>query len=344
MSKAALGSSSKEFLGHLHAFRAIAILYIVAGHALDAFSWDSAPLLGKTIRVFCGNGSSLFVFIAGYLFQHLSRRFNVAEYYRSKLRNVIVPYLIVSVPALVAVASGLLVRWDVPPELTTWPVWERVLWLLGTGRHLSPLWFIPMISIFYLAAPLLVAMDRRPRWYVVWPLLMAVTMVVGRGFAPQSFVHFLSFYVAGMFFSHYRAVLDPWLKKPVLWLPLLLLAVVLGVLQIAGNAFGLPLFALNAWQKLFVCLALLGVLPACTRLIASPKVSELADLSFGLFFIHSYFITGAKLAYSRLVGAAPTGNLLSWMLFTAVVVLLCCAVLRMVKHFAGPRSRWLVGC
>lgn len=334
----------REFLGHLHAFRAVAICFIVSGHALDAFSWQGAEAFHEVLRAFVGNGSALFVFIAGYLFQHLSGRYHTLDYWKSKWRNVLAPYLIVSVPALALVATGIVVRWDVPVDFQAWSLWERLGWLVVTGRHLSPLWFIPMITVFYFAAPVLVWLDRHPSLYWLWPLLMLMTMFVGRGWAPQSFAHFLSFYVAGMACCHHRAVLDPVLRRPAVWGACLAFALCMGAVQLSGLLPSLPSFAFNSWQKLALCLALLGALPAATGLTHSSLVGEVADLSFGVFFLHSYFVTGFKMGFGVLLGGAPAGNVLEWAVLAAVVLAACMLVLRAVKRLAGANSRWLVGC
>lgn len=340
------GSSpeKRDFLGHLHAFRALAICFIVAGHALDAFDWQGSMDARMTLRAFIGNGSTLFVFIAGYLFQHLVDRYRTLDYWKSKCRNVLLPYLLMSVPALAVVTTGLIVRWDTPVDFQSWPVWERVGWLVVTGRHLSPMWFIPMIFLFYCAAPVLVWIDRHPRTYWLWPLMMLLTMFVGRGYAPQSFAHFLSFYVAGMACCHHRAWLDCWLRRPAVWLAFLAFALVMGGVQLSGTVPALHPYASNAWQKLTLCLALLGALPAASWLTHSPLVGEVADLSFGIFFLHSYVITGFKMAHDRWIGGLPAGNVLGWLVLGVAVLASCMLVLRGVKRFAGVRSRWLVGC
>ena len=339
----------KEFLGHLHAFRALAIVFMVAGHALDAFAWREHPFQGAAIRVFAGNGSTLFVFIAGYLFQHLSARFRLQDYWRSKLRHVVLPYLLVSLPALVFTLGGI-ERDGAVDALHDGPVWEHLGYHLLTGSHLAPLWFVPMICLFYLAAPVLLALDRRPRLYLLWPLLLLLTLWVGRGLPPQSFVHFLSFYTAGMVCSHYRQAIDPWLVRPGIWGGLLVLALLLGLVQLGvipvttSGEFPFRAYSWNALQKLALCLAVLGALRGAGARTDRAWIGELADLSFGIFFIHSYLISATKLTYTHGAGDLPEGQLLQWCLLSLGVLWLCTQLLRFIKRLAGPRSRWLVGC
>ena len=64
------------FLGYIHSFRALAILFIVGGHCIDFFNWsEGSAAIERMLRILISNGSVLFVFIAGYLFQHLAIKY-----------------------------------------------------------------------------------------------------------------------------------------------------------------------------------------------------------------------------------------------------------------------------
>ena len=76
------------FLPYIHNFRGIAILYIVAFHCWSSFGWGN-HLLEKTVwNSLIVYGTVLFVFIAGFLFQHLNgrvnRRFDFKTYLKKK--------------------------------------------------------------------------------------------------------------------------------------------------------------------------------------------------------------------------------------------------------------------
>ena len=86
------------FLRYVHNFRAVAIVIIVAGHAVVTLGRDAQPAQMDFLLDLLDNGTVLFVFIAGFLFEHLSRKFEYRSYLRKKLLNVIVPYLLISAP------------------------------------------------------------------------------------------------------------------------------------------------------------------------------------------------------------------------------------------------------
>ncbi len=77
-----------RFLPYLHNFRGIAILYIVAFHCWSSFGWGDHDLEKKVWNSLIVYGTVLFVFIAGFLFQHLNgqanSRFNFGTYLKKK--------------------------------------------------------------------------------------------------------------------------------------------------------------------------------------------------------------------------------------------------------------------
>ena len=175
------------FLRYIHSFRALAIVSIVAAHCIALFDWKSIPWQRHLVLSLIPNGTLFFVFIAGFLFQHLSHKFEYRRYLKSKLQNVLIPYVIVSMPMIAAQALAQEGAFD-PTYIHHWPTLaQNVGWSLLTGSHtLLHLWFIPMIAIFYLLAPLLLWIDRDGRAYYLLPLLLTVTVCVHR---PSDFDH-----------------------------------------------------------------------------------------------------------------------------------------------------------
>ena len=91
----------KRFLGYIHNFRGIAILFVVGGHILLSWPENEHPLAKDVLYSIWQNGTVLFVFIAGYLFQYLIGKYRTFDYWKKKLRYVILPYLLISGPAII---------------------------------------------------------------------------------------------------------------------------------------------------------------------------------------------------------------------------------------------------
>ena len=98
-SSAKLISIETQFLSYIHSFRAIAIIAVVGTHVLGDIAWGgNSVIFQRIITTLVQNATILFVFISGFLFQHTVGHFRYGEYLIRKLKNIIIPYLIVSIP------------------------------------------------------------------------------------------------------------------------------------------------------------------------------------------------------------------------------------------------------
>jgi Acyltransferase family len=200
------------FLRYVHGFRAVAIVVIVAGHAVFTLTWPATSPTRDILLDVLDGGTVLFVFVAGFLFHHLAGRFAYRDYLTKKLQYVIVPYVLVSIPAIVVTLRFT----DLParfPELAGTPAAYQAVWLLAKGGATLnyPLWFVPMIALFYLAAPLFMLFVRRPRLYAVLLVLVPYSLLAHRTDelnTPVIALYFLPAYLIGMWASEYRDRLE----------------------------------------------------------------------------------------------------------------------------------------
>jgi surface polysaccharide O-acyltransferase-like enzyme len=343
------------FQNNIHNLRGIAILGIVGAHSIHAFDWSDSMVWFRIFDTLCNQSSILFFFIAGYLFQYLSARFAYSRYMKRKLTTVLVPYLILSTPALVVstgwgAGAAFLTGNGEPmiPQDSVWqgfydlPAWQQMIAFYATGKHLAPFWFVPTIALFYVIAPILLAADRRKWIYALLPLFMAWSAYAGRDyfFGPiGKGTYLFSVYLMGMFFSRYQSETMRWATR-LRW-PLILAAAALFYLNVTleqphhGILYGLKvclapiaLYWLREWD------AFLG-----------KKFDYLAHVSFGLFFVHGYFISGLRLIYERSTQRPlPDGNVVYYLAFAAVILALSLAVLATARKVLKDRSRLLVGC
>jgi peptidoglycan/LPS O-acetylase OafA/YrhL len=321
--------------------RGLAILPIVAGHCYNALDWPPGSV-GAHLTAVWADLNAFFIFISGYLFQHLLGRFVYARYLKAKLRNVILPYLVMSVPALLLYAGN----WKIHPHfgalIASLPVGARLTLLLLTGAQMGPYWFIPMMAIFYLASPLLVLLDRRPAWYVVLvPLFLCSITLVPRPLYDlqplQSALHYLPVYLLGMFVSHFHERVVPVLRR--CWLALaaisaLLLMVIVYADYAAIRFDRLPIATL-------LCLAVLALLSRFTAQRVA-GLDLLARYSFGIFFVHAYYVAAFRQAIVRWPGLAQ-GSALGFVLLLALVLALTMTTVWIVRRVAPGRSRMLIG-
>ena len=347
----------RSFLVHVHRFRALAILIIIAGHAVAVFQWrEHVPLATFLLDLF-ENGTVLFVFISGYLFQYLERpeTFRYRRFLWKKLRHVVLPYLIVSTPAV----GHALLHYKLTssyPQLKGTSLGYQALWLyVKGGAHLNyPLWFIPMITLYYLAAPLFIALTQHPRLQLIALVLIPVSLLAHRPSYPnldtvQLALYYLSAYVVGMYVSQRRDDLEPLLDEWCGWIGAGFIVLLLGHWWLSpyhGNYGASHIFSFERglidWlflQKLVLALFLLGLMYR-VRSYALTALNALATLSFTIFFVHMYALHGVRVVTR---GAPLEGNLWRWLAACIGTVAVSAAGAALGRRVLGKRSRVLIG-
>jgi peptidoglycan/LPS O-acetylase OafA/YrhL len=343
------------YLSHINTFRALAILFIVAGHAAASVSWRDHPLTRDAILDLMENGTVLFVFVSGYLFQTLSAKYRYADYLGKKIKNVLIPYLVVSIPAVVHAVfwNDATVRYSVLEGAT--PLHQVVWFYLQGGAHLNyPLWFIPLIFVYFLLSPLFMLVIRKPAWYASLLVLIPLSLLAHRPSFPNpdlshSVVYFLSAYVLGMFASQYREWVDAFLERH---LPLLTSGLVAFFLihlfgsDNHGNYRVGAMFSFEKgyvdWlylQKLLLAFLLLGLARQHDTRLGRP-LHYLGQASFGIYLLHAYFLN----AFEALLGAkSATGPLLMWIVLCVLAILACVATIKLTQRLLGRYSRYAIG-
>lgn len=343
------------YLSHLNSLRAIAILLIVAGHSIGFFSWEEYPYTRNALEDWAANGAVIFIFISGYLFQHLSATFTYSGYLLKKIKYVLIPYLIVSIPAI-----GYAVFFKEPAiqysflEGTSRAY--QILWFyLHGGAHINyPLWFIPVIFGYYLAAPVFLIVTRYPILYWLLLFLLPISLLAHRPDFPNpdtihSLIYFLSAYILGMFASQFRDKIDFCLEKYLGALFFIVVAYYLIHLSVAdyhGNYHVKHIFSSEKgyidWlylHKILLVFLLLGTLKKYDSFMAE-KVRYIGAASFSVYFLHAYILYAFHLA----VRWRPfEGGLIRWFLLVASVVIISLGLTRLIQKVFGKTSRLLIG-
>ena len=297
----------KPMLNYINVFRGLAIILILMGHTLQ-FGDTGSVERAVSFEIFAG-GTVLFVFIAGYLFQYLSYKFEYKNYLKKKWQNVIIPYIITAIPGVIACLTVPLIYKN---PFFGMNIFLEIGAFLTTGRvHNIPTWFIPMIVIFFLLSSLLLYLEKKNILYKILPLLLLITIFIPRGdiepdwvmgldywgrylayvkYVLMGFVHFASCYVLGMYFSKYDDAIDKFYNHGYL---LIFLMLIVSAVDIYLNInYG---FSNGSASKLLFTVIALGYLKHYDDKIKSmEKFNNLMDItakySFGLFFVHWYYV------------------------------------------------------
>lgn len=352
------------FLGYIHAFRGVAILIVLLGHARLLMPWPQlreSPWSLRLLSTLVEGGTVPFIFIAGYLFQHLAPKFEYGLFLRTKLRNVVAPYVVVALPIL---AHAFVFRSGLYAGRDTMGLGEVVL--VGAGSLLNarhsfvPYWFIPMICMVFLSAPALLAIDRRPRLYFGLLLAIPLAALLHRSELHanplQDAAHLLPVFVLGMLMSRYREAglrVVARYRSHLFVFMACMVAVEIAVGQ-GGSVQSSAFSPANGWidfnflQKVALSLVLLEFLARNEPLLRAnrPRIwgalSTLADLSFGLFFLHIFInIFVAPLLFKRV--GTPAATPLNYVLLSLLYVPLAVGLTLAARRVTGRYSRVLIG-
>lgn len=341
-------------LPFIHRARAVAIVFIVAMHCVDDFDWSNSHRLYRFLVELFQGSTVVFFMISGYLFQHLSERFRYAGYLEKKFKHVIVPYLVVSTPGIVLLLTKPEFGLE-NPELAGASWWLQTLFLYfyGGAQLNHVLWFVAVMSLYYLAAPLFAYCLRHPMWFLALALLIPISLLSHRPTTQkyhhlQLALYFLSAYLAGMAAGRYSERVLLWVDRHMALLVSAFVAAFVGhywltdeVGTYVDEAFS-PKAGLIDWifvQKFIFFFVLIGALK---KLDAQRMklVDHLATVSFAIYFLHVYVLY----VYSHIVHWHQfPGSVTHVTLLLLATLVFTVAIAFVSRKLFGRRSRMLIG-
>lgn len=320
-------------------FRGIAILMVIMAHAISAVpSADSFVVY--TLDVILENSTLLFVAVAGYLFSFLSVNFNYLSFLKNKFFAVLVPYFFISIPAIMLFVFEYkkVHRWVDLAWLQTLNVFEQSAYLLATGAHLGPLWFIPMIILFYLASPILLLINKAWALPVAFFASLAAAYATGRPEfnenALEAFVYFLPAYLLGMLLVKYKKIYEVFSPYSLSIGAAYLAFIVLVSLSVELTS------SIDLLLKLGLTILMLAL---CKQYFNYKNVwlDMFARLSFFMFFIHGYFSGAIRVLY-RKTGLEFEG-LFAVISSFALITLASLSVFVVLKLIFNQRTKPFIG-
>jgi probable poly-beta-1,6-N-acetyl-D-glucosamine export protein len=351
-----------RFLQYIHNLRGLAILFVVGVHAggYDA-DWVTHPETRKILHAVFdpseGNGTVLFLFIGGFLFQHLTHnQFDYKKFLEQKFLNIILPYIIISIPLIIMRMNTHYDSLSLPEGFQDRPLYYQFFYHLITGSHMPPFWFISAIVLFYFSAPILHAMDNRNFYRYGFPLVILVALFTYRPVHNANpflaYIHFIPVYIAGMWasFNKERILALGWK----LLTPLLVLYITLTVFDLNGSfmevrrmhfenvlhdgAVVFNFYMLKALTLTFILLLVFYKL----RDRQMPLLEILGHYSFGVFFIH-YVLISVSRKLIESMGYTLDFSLITYTIFFVFVLMLSIVTVYLVKKVTGRYSRYLIG-
>ncbi|MDF2176735.1 acyltransferase [Aliiglaciecola sp. CAU 1673] len=345
------------FIPHLHAFRGFAILCIIGAHAWSfMIFWTGGLKPGGITTLFhltetlFHDATLFFTLISGLLFSQILSGKPWHSFFISKVVNVLLPYLVISLiltgiywPYALEYAQGQ------GKDIAFLPVLGSNLLLGQASIHL---WYIPVLMVLFALTPLLVWLHKRVRW-AFW-LFSLSPLVISRSPFPdfiqlQTFVFFAGAYALGMGIGLHYLKVQRYVTR--YWLSMLLICLAISVTLFLLYQWEYPTGGLfSVYQTLFYgqkALAALLVLALFCRVEARlPQwLMTLGTYSFAIYFLHVTFIGFVIMASADWYSSHREG---AWTLVLGSANLLAgilgsILLAKILQKLLGRHSRKLIG-
>ena len=347
----------KLFEPSLHAFRGFAILNVVAVHVFSFFIYYAqtekpvldVEFLNRANEVLFHDATIYFTLISGILFSLVLKQRGWKSFYRSKLLNVLVPYILMtclftwshySVDGYKLFDEGLA------------SYFQNVGTNLLIGDAIFTFWYVPVLFVLYLITPLLVALTKNKLTSVLLIILSLLPLFFSRVWPQLSyttFIYFAGVYTAGIYIgNHFHGIIEK--TQQYFWLIAatgLLSTLVLWFLYTSDvEKWGVLSFQESVFyiQKLSIT----GLVLMLFKRFADklPKwLDTLGDYAFPIYFLHAYIICVTyDLLIAWKVNLANIPQLIILCIASLLITLgTCLVVAKLFKIFFGRWSRHFIG-
>lgn len=329
-------------------FRAIAIILIVAGHLLLA-GIESSYLFELAIQNIIFGGTTLFVFISGFLFHHVFfKSFNYKRFLKKKIKTIIFPYIFFSiVPVIYYTIKN--VDNNMLFDSLSLNYLALALKYLITGSGLQIYWYIPFIMVMFLLSPMYIKFIglKNITKVVIVLLLLLISSLLHRPVLNynvlQSLVYFLPVYLMGITASINKEKIYTFLsgKESHILGVIILLAFCQAYFGIVGSYHKLPFLYggldLMLLQKIGLCFFFMVWLHRFES-TKNKALEMVAATSFTIYFMHAiilWVITGLNFSLNDIW--------LVYVLLTLTIILTCTISALIIKKLFPKYSRYLIG-
>ncbi|WP_199774423.1 acyltransferase family protein [Pseudoalteromonas sp. T1lg76] len=337
-------------------FRAIAIIFIIAGHSFGVNGMTFDTVFNTTIQNLIAGGTALFVFISGFLFHHIFyKRYEYKKFMFSKVKNVFTPYFLLGlIPVIMytikksdafngyflPIESGFISEYLIP-----------FLKYYTSGRFLTAYWYIPFIMLTFLLSPLHIKYIKLKfnNQLLIITTFSIIALLIHRPVyninVIQSVIYFTPIYLIGITASIHKELIYEYLKGKEVYiiLAVILLATYQSTLGIGGNYHKDPFtyggIDLMFFQKILLCFFFMVFLNRFES-NNNKAIHAVASTSFTAFFIHPFiifFITKLELGFMAKD---------SWFLYFAFVLTIsatCVLIAKITKKIIPKYSRFIIG-
>jgi len=339
----------------LEYFRAVAIIFIVAGHCIGISGWKLDGFEDRVLANLIGGGSALFVFISGFLFHHVFYpKFNYRKFIWKKFQNVYIPYLILAtLPIVYAVTTkSILPEYFFGSETGVYNrlVEPAILYYFYGGVLVY--WYIPFIMTMFLMSPVFCVFIKTNKilQITITAALFVVAIFVHRPIhnisIVQSVVFFTPMYLLGIMSSINKEFIYSQFKNKeiILFIGIVLLAILQSILykscgNLQSNALSYRGIDINYIQKIVMSIFFMVYLHRFEN-NEFKVLKSLASTSFAIYFIHGWLI---EIFYKLGTGKLSYFGFHIFPLVTVAIIFTSHKIATWTKKVIPEKSRYITG-
>jgi len=296
-------------------------------------------------ELFFHSSTLYFLFISGFLAMHLKEKITWKRFYLSKFRNVLLPYLVISIGLIFLYAFLGSERQVIDRAFIAYKLSAIV-----NGKVNFHLWYIPFIIPIFLLTPLLLKLPIRILTF--FAVILFFFPLFGTRTATDitwgQYLYFFPVYILGMVANHYWPILELYFAKYMKYIIVfaVLITLLLGNLLNGHNFdFPYPWYIEGLFYVKRMCLTFL-VLYGFREIKTNkyPLVGIVAEYSFALYFIHGPIKIFLQPYLFRFLEEM---NQVWWLpvslIYTILLIVFCMLLIRITKLIFGRNSRMLIG-
>ena len=286
----------KKVINSINYFRGVTIILIVMGHMYGVAGFDvNENIFNRFFSNFITGGTSLFVFISGFMFHYVFyKKFDYKVFMEKKFQNVISPYLVMATPIILLRVFLDKIYLNTGDSST-----EAIFTYYYKGSAMSSYWYIPFVLLLFLVSPIylkFIKLENKKQIIVIAIGFVVSGFIHRNNMSPiQSLVYFSPIYMLGIWYSMNWDLINKKLMKKewIFLLGVLFFTYWQTIIDGHIGTYSKPFFEYRGIDFAFyqkVCLIFAMMIFFCrfeNKKIKSLKI--IADYSFAIFFIHGYF-------------------------------------------------------
>jgi surface polysaccharide O-acyltransferase-like enzyme len=354
-------SKNSEFLGYLHSFRGLAILKIVLGHAVSAAfigaytMFDVSNTTLMISEIFYHDSTLYFAIISGILFSKVLKQKGYSNFYNSKLKNILLPYLFFTVVlTIIKIKFSEMSNFQEGFHFVISKVWMNFIF----GKANFVLWYIPVLIVLYLVTPVLEFLQKRNKLTrVIFILIMILPLFISRvqnltdyNLSIESMIYFMGAYSIGMYLGddlNKRLIIINSYKGVFILMALISTAILFYFYKNEIDIIGTISLRETAYYIQKICFAFIIILMFKKYEKSQPKwLNTIAKDSFSIYFIHGYLLYALSPLFMFVIGAKhiePFNVIFGAIILFVVVICICVTIVMISKKIFGTYSRMIVG-